>query len=146
MRTTSRLFRTVLVAAGVMALSATAAQAKPTGPANAPEHDPVGAYMAAHHQLPFELRSSGGPVVLHKSGFVVGHKLGFAAPQPMPAAVDSPTDQTAPLVIAQPVSAQSADNGFGWTDAAIGALIASVVLILAAIAATIVRPRQTLQL
>ena len=34
MRTTSRLFRTVLVAAGLMAVSATAAQAMPQGPAN----------------------------------------------------------------------------------------------------------------
>ena len=34
MRTTSRLFRTVLVAAGLMAVSATAAQAMPLGPAN----------------------------------------------------------------------------------------------------------------
>jgi hypothetical protein len=42
---------------------------------------------------------------------------------------------------------QSADNGFDWADAAIGALVASVVLILAAaVAATIVRPRQTVQL
>src|SRR6478752_1777832 len=102
MRTTSRLVRTILLAAGLMALSATAAQAKPTGPVNAPQHDPAGAYLAAHHQLPFELRSSGSPVVLHRSGFVVGHKLSFAAPQPMSPAVDSPTDQTAPLVIAQP--------------------------------------------
>ena len=77
---------------------------------------------------------------------MLGHQLSFAAPQPMAAAADSPTNQTAPPVIAQPVSAQSADNGFDWADAAIGALVASVVLILAAVAATIVRPRQTVQL
>ena len=53
---------------------------------------------------------------------------------------------TAPPVVTQPVSVQSADNGFDWADAAIGALVASVVLILAAVAATIVRPRQTVQL
>jgi len=129
MRTTSRLFRIVLVAAGLMAVSATAAQAMPTGTANAPELDPVGAYMAAHHQLPFESHSSGGPVVPYGPGFVLGHQL-----------------QTAPPVIAQPVSAQSADTGFDWADAAIGALVASVVLILAAVAATHVRPRQTVQL
>jgi len=40
---------------------------------------------------------------------------------------------------------QSEDYGFDWADAAIGALVASVVLILA-VAATIVRPRQTVQL
>jgi hypothetical protein len=145
MRTTSRLFRTVLVAAGLMAVSATAAQAMPQGPANVADRDPLG-FTAAHHQLPVVSHSPGGPVVLHKSGFVLGHQLSFAAPQPMAAAADSPTNQTAPPVIAQPVSAQSADNGFDWADAAIGALVASVVLTLAAVAATIVRPRQTVQL
>ena len=145
MRTTSRLFRTVLVAAGLMAVSATAAQAMPQGPANVADRDPLG-FTAAHHQLPVVSHSPGGPVVLHKSGFVLGHQLSFAAPQPMAAAADSPTNQTAPPVIAQPVSVQSADNGFDWADAAIGALVASVVLTLAAVAATIVRPRQTVQL
>jgi hypothetical protein len=133
MRTTSRLFRTVVVAAGLMAVSATAAQAMPLGPANVTDRDPLG-FTAAHHQLPVVSHSSGGPVVLHRSGFVLGHQL-----------------QTAPPVIAQPVAAQSVaaqsvDNGFDWADAAIGALVASVVLILAAVAATIVRPRQTVQL
>jgi hypothetical protein len=145
MRTTSRLFRTVLVAAGLMAVSATAAQAMPLGPANITDRDPLG-FTAAHHQLPVVSHSPGGPVVLHRSGFVLGHQLSFAAPQPMAAAVDSPTNQTAPPVIAQPVSVQSADSGFDWADAAIGALVASAVLILAAVAATIVRPRQTVQL
>jgi hypothetical protein len=128
MRTTSRLFRTVLVVAGLMAVSATAAQAMAMGPANVTDRDPLG-FTAAHHQLPVVSHSPGGPVVLHRSGFVLGHQL-----------------QTAPPIIAQPVSAQSADNGFDWADAAVGALVASVVLILAAVAATIVRPRQTLQL
>ena len=145
MRTTSRLLRTVLVAAGLMAVSATAAQAMPVGPANMTDRDPLG-FTAAHHQLPVASHSSGGPVVLHRSGFVLGHQLSFAAPQPMAAAADSPTNQTAPPVVAQPVSVKSVDNGFDWTDAAVGALMASVVLILAAIAATIVRPRQTVHL
>jgi hypothetical protein len=128
MRTTSRLFRTVLVAAGLMAVSATAAQAIALGPANVTDRDPLG-FTAAHHQLPVLQHSPGGPVVLHRSGFVIGHQL-----------------QTAPPVVAQPVSVQSADNGFDWADAAIGAFVASVVLILAAVAAIIVRPRQTVQL
>jgi hypothetical protein len=145
MRTTSRLFRTVLVSAGQMAVSATAAQAMAMGPANVTDRDPLG-FTAAHHQLPVVSHSPGGPVVLHKSGFVLGHQLSFAAPQPMAAAADSPTNQTAPLVIAQPVSAQSADNGFDWTAAAVGALVASLLLIVAALAATVVRPRQTVQL
>ena len=88
MRTTSRLFRTVLVAAGLMAVSATAAQAMPLGPANVTDRDPLG-FTAAHHQLPVVSHSPGGPVVLHRSGFVLGHQLSFAAPQPMAAAADS---------------------------------------------------------
>ena len=161
MRTTSRLFRTVLVAAGLMAVSATAAQAMPKGPANSLNmiHS---AYMAAHHQLSVASHSPSGPVVLHK----YGHQLSFATPQPMAvavdspnnrtappviaqpmaAAVDSPTNQTAPTVIAQPVAAQSADNSFDWTAAALGAFVASLLLIVAALAATVVRPRQTVQL
>jgi hypothetical protein len=122
------MFRIVLVAAGLMAVSATAAQAVALGPANVTDRDPLG-FTAAHHQLPVVSHSPGGPVVLHRSGFVLGHQL-----------------HSAPPVIAQPVSAQSADSGFDWADAAIGALVASVVLILAAVAATIVRPRQTVQL
>jgi hypothetical protein len=144
MRTTSRLFRAVLVAAGLMAVSATAAQAMALGPANVPDRDPLG-FTAAHHQLPVVSHSPAGAVVLHRSGFQLYH-MHFTPGLPMSAAADSPTNQTAPPVIVQPVSAQSADNGFDWTDAAIGAMVASVVLILAAIAATIVRPRQTAQL
>src|SRR6476619_6757949 len=105
MRTTSRLFRIVLVAAGLMAVSATAAQAMPSGTANITDRDPLG-FTVAHHQLPVASHMSGGPVVLHRSGFVLGHQL-----------------QTAPPV-AQRVSVQSADNGFDWTDAAISALVA----------------------
>ena len=127
MRTTSRLFRIVLVAAGLMAVSATAAQAMAMGPANVTDRDPLG-FTAAHRQLP-DLSHAGGPVVLHKSGFVLGHQL-----------------QTAPPAVAQPVSVQSADNGFDWTAATVGAFVASLLLILTAVAATIVRPRQTVRL
>jgi hypothetical protein len=149
MRTTSRLFRTVLVAAGLLAISVAAAQAMPTRPST--DVGKNSGFAATGHPGGPSLNRAGfgyggGPLVFHKSGFVLGHQLSFAAPQPMAAAVDSPTNQTAPLVIAQPVSAQSADNGFDWADAAIGALVASVLLILAAVAATVVRPRQTVHL
>jgi hypothetical protein len=149
MRTTSRLFRTVLVAAGLLAISASAAQAMPTRPSTDVGKNP-GFAATGHPGGPSLNRSGfghgGGPVVLHRSGFALGHQLNFVPALPMAAAVDSPTNQTAPPVVAQPVSVQSADNGFDWADAAIGALVASVVLILAAVAATIVRPRQTVQL
>ena len=132
MRTTSRLIRTVLVAAGLLAISASAAQAMPTRQSTDVGKN-LGFAATGHPGGPSLNRSGfaygGGPVVFHRSGFVLGHQL-----------------QTAPPVIAQPVSAGSADNGFDWADAAIGALVASAVLILAAVAATIVRPRQTVHL
>jgi hypothetical protein len=62
------------------------------------------------------------------------------------AAADSPTDQTVPLVISQPVPAVttvSASSGFDWTDAGIGAAVTALLLILAGFAATRMRPRQT---
>ena len=104
MRTTSRLFRTVLVAAGLMAVSATAAQAMPLGPANVTDRDPLG-FTAAHHQLPVVSHSPGGPVVLHRSGFVLGHQLPRprrrSSPSPSPrsprtTASTGPTPQSAP--------------------------------------------------
>ena len=148
MRATSRLIRTVLLAAGLLAISASAAQAMPTRSSTDVGKSP-GFAATGHPGGPSVNRSGfgrGGPVVLHSPGFVVAHQLHLVPAQPMSAAVDSPTNQTAPPVVAQPVSVQSADNGFDWADAAIGALVASVVLILAAVAATIVRPRQTVQL
>ena len=180
MRTTSRLIRTLLVAAGLLAISASAAQAMPSqaykalnrsGIGNSGRlvvandaHDPLGAAMAVQHHLRVMSHSAGGPVVAyHGRSFVLGHQLNFVAAQPMATAVDSPTDQVISQPVpaafhasgfvrqlnvasAQPVSVQSADYGFDWADAAIDALVASVVLFLAAVAATIVRPRQTLQL
>ena len=134
MRTASRLIRIVLVAAGLLAISASVAQAMPTRPSTDVSKN-LGFAATGH---------PGGPS-LNRSGFRSGQLIVVAA-QPMSAAVDSPTNQTAPPVVAQPVSVQSADNGFDWADAAIGAVAASVVLILAAVAATIVRPRQTVQL
>jgi len=149
MRTTSRLIRTVFVAAGLLAISASAAQAMPTRQSTDVGKNP--GFAATGHPGGPSLYRSGfgygsGPVVYHSSGFVLGHQLSSAAPQPMASAADSPTNQTAPPVIAQPVAVPSVDNGFDWADAAIGALVASVVLILTAVAATIVRPRQTVQL
>src|SRR6187455_2217969 len=94
MRTTSRLFRTVLVASGLLAISASAAQAMPSQAYKALNrsgidqsgrlvvandgHDPHGAAMAVQHQLRVMSHSPGGPVVVyHGRGFVLGHQLNF---------------------------------------------------------------------
>jgi len=151
MRTTSRLIRTILVAAGLLAISASAAQAMPLRQSN----DATGSAAAA---------AANRTIVFHRTGFLLDNKLPIlvkdvsvmqpAADSPtnqtpvsvMQPAVDSPTDQTVPLVISQPVPAVttvSASSGFDWTDAAIGAAVAALLLILAGFAATRVRPRQT---
>ena len=173
MRTTSRLIRTVLVASGLLAISASAAQAMPVRQST----DAIGTNLAfaatGHPGGPSLNRSSGGvgvvatanrTIVLHRTGFLLDNKLpvqgvkAVSVMQPtadsptnqalvsvMQPAADSPTDQTVPLVISQPVPAVttvSASSGFDWTDAAIGAAVAAL-LILAGFAATRVRPRQT---
>ena len=151
MRTTSRLFRTVLVAAGLLAISASAAQAMPLRQSS----DTTDSAAAA---------AANRTIVFHRTGFLLDNKLPIqgvkttsvmqaAADSPtnqvpvsvMQAAADSPNDQTVPLVISQPVPAVttvSASSGFDWADAGIGAAVAAL-LILAGFAATRVRPRQT---
>ena len=151
MRTTSRLVRIVLVAAGLLAISASAAQAMPIQQSN----DATDSAAAA---------AANRTIVFHRTGFLLDNKLPIqqvkdvSVMQPagdsptnqslvsvMQPAADSPTDQTVPLVINQPVPAVttvSASSGFDWTDAAIGAAVAAL-LILAGFAATRVRPRQT---
>jgi hypothetical protein len=168
MRTTSRLIRTILVASGLLAISASAAQAMPIRQSN----DATDSAAAA---------AANRTIVFHRTGFLLDNKLPIqqakavsvmqaAADSPtnqalasvmqpagdsptnqalvsvMQPAADSPTDQTVPLVINQPVPAVttvSAGSGFDWTDAAIGAAVAALLLILAAFGATRVRPRQT---
>ena len=136
MRTTSRLIRSVLVAAGLLAISASAAQAMPTRQST--DATDSAAVTAANRTI-----------VFHRTGFLLDNKLpvqGVTSVSVMQPAADSPTDQTVPLVISQPVPAVttvSASSGFDWTDAAIGAAVAALLLILAGFAATRVRPRQT---
>jgi len=150
MRTTSRLFRTVLVAAGLLAVSASAAQAMPTRQST--DATDSAAVSAANRTI-----------VFHRTGFLLDNKLPVqgitgasvmqaAADSPtnqapvsiMQPAADSPTDQTVPLVISQPVpvvTTVSASSGFDWIDAGIGAAVAALLLIMAGFAATRVRPR-----
>jgi hypothetical protein len=152
MRTTSRLLRIVLVASGLLAISASAAQAMPTRQST--DATDSAAVSAANRTI-----------VLHRTGFLLDNKLpilgvkAVSVMQPagdsptnqvpvsvMQAAADSPTDQTVPLVISQPVPAVttvSASSGFDWTDAGIGAAVTALLLILAGFAATRMRPRQT---
>src|SRR4051794_11345851 len=152
MRTTSRLFRTVLVAAGLLAISASAAQAMPPLRAATDATDSAAGFAAMGHPGGPSLNRSGfgyanGSIVFHRTGFLLDNKLpilNVKAVSVMQPAADSPTDQTVPLVISQPspaVTTVSASSGFDWAAAGIGAAAAALLLILAGFAATRVRPR-----
>jgi hypothetical protein len=151
MRTISKLFGLTFVIAGLLAISASAAQAMPTPASN--DATDSAAVTAGDHTM-----------ILHRSGFQVGAPVSQvtlpmqpAADSPtdqaitsvMQPAVDSPTDQTAPLIINQPVpvaTTVSSDSGFGWVAFLVGAGIAALLLMLAGTAALRMRPRQTVRL
>ena len=167
MRTTSRLFRTVLVAAGLLAVSASAAQAMPTRQSNDVGKNP--GFAATGHP--------GGPSLNRKSPapnlIVVGYTGQSAAanvsngyhrvygPQAlykydaaakvssvMSPAVDPPNAQQVPIVVTQavPQPVNVADSGFNWTAGMLGAGIATLVLLLAAITASRIRPQRAAHL
>src|SRR3954453_15081860 len=152
MRTTSRLIRTVLVAAGLLAISASAAQAMPTRQStDATDSAAGGAAPTPPASAPGA--AANPTIVFHRTGFLLDNKLPIlnvkavsvmqaSADSPtnqalvsvMQSAADSPTDQTAPLVISHPVPAPpplSASSGFDWAAAGIGAAVAALLLILA---------------
>ena len=65
----------------------------------------------------------------------------------MSPAVDPPTAQQVPIVVtqaSQPISV--ADSGFNWTAGMLGAGIATLVLLLAAITASRIRPQRVAHL
>lgn len=131
MRTFSRLTGVTFAVAGLLAISASAAQAMPAASSNDSFNAPAKRTILLHR--------TGLPLQSHVAPTVTV----------MQPAVDSPTDQTAPLIINLPAPAAatvSTDNGFGWIDAAVGAGVATLLLILAAGVAIRMRPRQTAQL
>jgi hypothetical protein len=88
-------------------------------------------------------------MAIHK-GFLAYHTGTVSRPsQPaastvMAAAVDSPTNQPIPTVITQPVATNAGTN---WTAGLIGAGIATAVLLLAALTASLIRrPRRVAHL
>jgi hypothetical protein len=164
MRTTSRLFRTVLVAAGLLAISASAAQAMPPLRAATDATDSAAGFAATGHP--------GGPS-LNRSGVVMSPavpvdptfgQLGYHrvyGPQAlykydaaakgssvMSPAVDPPNAQQVPIVATQavPQPINVADSGFNWTAGILGAGIATLVLLLTAITASRIRPRRVAHL
>jgi hypothetical protein len=166
MRTTSRLFRTVLVAAGLLAISASAAQAMPTRPSTDVGKNP-GFAVTGHpggpslnrESLPTNLIGLGytGQSAANVSnvyqGFYGGqalyqHDAAAKISSVMSPAVDPPNAQQVPIVVTQavPQPVNVADSGFNWTAGMLGAGIAMLVLLLAAITASRIRPQRVARL
>src|SRR3954447_10499106 len=148
MRTTSRLFRAVLVAAGLLAVSASAAQAMPPLRAATDATDSAAGFAATGHP--------GGPS-LNRSGVMstavpvdpTFGQLGYHrvyGPQALykyDAAARVSNAQQVPIVVthAVPQPINVADSGFNWAAGMLGAGIATLVLLLAAVTASRIRPQ-----
>jgi hypothetical protein len=132
MATTARIARVLIVAIGILALSVTAAQARPIG---AGYGQPTANLSNGYHSLY-------GPQALYKRDAAV--QAGSA----MSPAVDPANAQQVPIVVTQavPQPVRVSDSGFNWTAGLLGAGIAILVLLLAAFTATSIRPRRVVQL
>jgi hypothetical protein len=160
MRTTSRLFCSVLVAAGLLAISAAAAQAMPTRPSTDVGKNP-GFAVTGHPGGPSLNRNLIGVGYTGQSaanvsnvyqGFYGGqalykHDAAAKISSVMSPAVDPPNAQQVPIVVTQavPQPVNVADSGFNWTAGMLGAGIATLVLLLAAITASRIRPHRVAQ-
>jgi hypothetical protein len=167
MASTARISRIVIVATGILAFSVTAAQARPIGvgytgqsAANvsnvyqgfyggqalhqhnaaakissvmSPAVDPANVQLGYHRVY--------GPQALYKYEAAKGSSV-------MSAAVDPPSAQQVPIVVTQavPQPINVADSGFNWTAGMLGAGIATLVLLLAAITASRIRPQRVAHL
>ena len=168
MASTARIARIVIVAAGILALSVTAAQARPIGvgytgqsAANVSnvyqgfyggqalyQHDAAAkissvmspAVDPANAQLGY--RRVYGPQALYK------YDAAAKDSSVMSPAVDPPNAQQVPIVVTQamPQPISVAESGFNWAAGMLGAGIATLVLVLAAITASRMRPQRVAHL
>src|SRR5690242_15756689 len=121
MATTARIARVLMIATGILALSATAAQA---GPNPYSARDIAALYQ---HDAAAKISSVRSPAVDPANAQLVYHRV--YGPQAL-YMHDAATQ-----------AVNVADSGFNWTDGLLGAGIATLVLLLAAITASRIRPQ-----
>ena len=133
MASTARIARIVIVATGILALSVTAAQARPIGAGYTGQ-------SAAHVSNVYQGFYGGQALYQHHAAAQISSV--------MSPAVDPPNAQQVPNVVTQavPQPINVADSGFNWTAGILGAGIATLVLLLAAITASRIRPQRVAQL
>jgi len=175
MATTARIARVLIIASGMLALSATAAQAGPN-PYSARDvaalykHDAAAKVSSVYqgfyggkalyqHDAAAKISSVMSPAVDPANAQLGYH--GVYGPQAlykydaaakvssvMSPAVDPPNAQQVPIIVTQavPQPINVADSGFNWTAGMLGAGIATLVLLLAAITASRIRPQRVAHL
>jgi hypothetical protein len=158
--TVTRMIRATAVATAVLALSATAAQARPleystTNSGNASS----GAVTAGYHgsYRPAALTRLTGsimspavdPANAQQAQTIMSPAVDPANAQQartiMSPGVDPANAQQVPVVVTQTAPAKAVASGFNWTASLLGAGIATIALLLAAVAASRVRPRRIAQ-
>jgi hypothetical protein len=144
----SRTLRIVILAAGILAFSASAAQA-----------GPIGLGFTDHSQLQSAGKGYIGTYRPTQSkaaeAQIMSPAVDPASAQQLPVvsggsnimspAVDPANAQQVPVVVTQAQPVAVSDSGFNWTAALLGAGIASVVLLLAGATASRIRPRRVAQ-
>ena len=160
--TVTRMIRATTVATAVLALSATAAQARTleysTTNANSGNAS-SGAVTAGYHgsYRPAALTRLTGsimspavdPANAQQAQTIMSPAVDPANAQQaqtiMSPGVDPANAQQVPVVVTQTAPANAAASGFDWTASLLGAGIATIALLLAAVAASRVRPRRIAQ-
>ena len=133
MASTARIARIVMFATGILALSVTAAQARPIG---------VGYTGQSAADVGNVYQGFYGGQALYQ------HDAAAKISSVMSPAVDPPNAQQVPIVItpAVPQPINVADSGFNWTAGMLGAGIATLVLLLAATTAGRIKPQRVAHL
>jgi hypothetical protein len=134
---------------GILALSVTAAQARPTGLGYGPARTAAArGYDTTFNRTPATKVSNAyhhvyGPQAIYKHDAATTKVSNVMSP-----AVDPPNAQQVPIVATQavPQPINVADSGFNWTAGMLGAGIATLVLLLAAITASRIKPQRVAHL
>lgn len=143
MASTARIARIVIVATGILALSVTAAQALPATPPIGGGDTGQSAAANVRGDLSFH-NPAVDPANAHQSApaHVSNGYHSLYGPN-QDAAVGVQRQQA---LYKQDAAANIADSGFNWTAGMLGAGIATLVLLLAAITASRIRPHRVAQL
>ncbi|HSS53210.1 MAG TPA: hypothetical protein VLK79_01045 [Gaiellales bacterium] len=151
MASTARIARIVIVATGILALSVTAAQARPlgvgyTGQSAANVSDVYQGFYGGHALYQKDAAAKIGQLEAaaknrHEAAAKISTVMSPAADRPSP-----PTSYRVPVVVTQAQPLAESDSGFNWTAGMLGAGIATLVLLLAAITASRIRPQRVAHL